>query len=278
MAVIRKLAFCVPLETIVLCPPLCAVQVDCSAEQGDARPLSELSLTQTLDERAAKDGKLSLEVKAVGRGLIPRLEDLVDLKFDDFEVTSVEDNKLSISKFDPDSPEPAVLSEHLWTVSLKDRHDASNRKDRTFQFATAQVEPKETFYQRYDDADLKAVEQTVVLVENYDTPVSPGYRLLASVVVGFFCVAGIAGYFIHRSRNSTITQSTSVWQVPEDITPFSVLTLLNSIEKNNGMPAHAHAELTHSIAQIERYYFANDADLVKPDLASEAHTWVGKAR
>ncbi len=263
---------------VVLPVETSAVQVDCSAERGDARPLNELSLTQTLDEREAKDGKLSLEVKAVGRGLIPRLEDLVDLKFDDFEVTSVEDNKLSVSKFDPDSPEPAVLSEHLWTVSLKDRHDASIRKDRTFQFATAQVEPKESFYQRYDDADLKAVEQTVVLVQNYDTPVSSGYRLLAWVVMGFLCLAGIAGYFIHRSRNSTVTQSAALWQVPEDITPFSVLTLLKSIEKNNGMPAHAHAELTHSIAQIERYYFANDADLVKPDLVSEAHTWVGKAR
>ncbi|MEJ7590443.1 MAG: hypothetical protein WKF77_02770, partial [Planctomycetaceae bacterium] len=255
-----------------------ALPVDCSVERGDLRPLSELSLTQTLDEREAKDGKLSLEVKAVGRGLIPPLEDLVDLKFDDFEVTNVEDNKLSVSKFDQDSPEPAVLSEHLWTVSLKDRNDASVRKDRTFQFASARVEPKESFYQRYDDADLKAVEQTVVLAQNYDTPVASGYKLLASIVIGFLCLAGIAGYFLYRSGTSTDTQSAALWQVPEDITPFSVLTLLKSIAKNNGMPAHAHAELTQSIAQIERYYFANDADLVKPDLVSEAHTWVGKAR
>ena len=217
-------------------------------------------------------------MKAVGRGLIPPLEDLVDLRFDDFEVTGVEDNKLSVSKFDPDSPEPAVLSEHLWTVSLKDRNDASVREDRTFQFASARVEPKESFYQRYDDADLKAVEQTVTLVQNYDKPVSSGYKLLGSIVVGLLCLAGIAGYFLYRSGTSAITQSAALWQVPEDITPFSVLTLLKSIEKNNGMPALAHAELTQSIAQIERYYFANDADLVKPDLVSEAHTWVGKAR
>ena len=255
-----------------------ALPVDCSVERGDLRPLSELSLTQTLDEREAKDGKLSLEVKAVGRGLIPPLEDLVDLKFDDFEVTGVEDNKLSVSKFDPDSPQPAVLSEHLWTVSLKDGNDASVRKDRAFRFASARVEPKETFYQRYDDADLKAVEQTVVLTQNYDKPVASDYRLLASVIVGFLCLAGIAGYFLYRSGTSAIPLSAALWQVPEDITPFSVLTLLKSIEKNNGMPAHAHAELTQSIAQIERYYFANDADQVQPDLVSEAHTWVGKAR
>ena len=263
---------------VVLPVETSAMPVDCSVERGDLRPLSELSLTQTLDEREAKDGKLSLEVKAVGRGLIPPLEDLVDLKFDDFEVTSVEDNKLSVSKFDPDSPALAVLSEHLWTVSLKDRNDASVQKDRTFQFASARVEPKESFYQRYDDADLKAVEQTVTLVQTYDKPVSSGYKLISSIAVGLLCLAGIAGYFLYRSRTSTITQSATLWQVPEDITPFSVLTLLKSIEKNNGMPAQAHAELTRSIAQIERYYFANDADLVKPDLESEAHTWVGKAR
>ena len=255
-----------------------ALPVDCSVERGDLRPLSDLSLTQTLDEREAKDGKLSLEVKAVGRGLIPPLEDLVDLKLDDFEVTGVEDNKLSVSKFDQDSPHPAVLSEHLWTVSLKDRNDASTLKDRTFKFASARIEPKETFYQRYDDADLKAVEQTVTLVQNYDQPVSSGYKLIGSIVVGFLCVAGLAGYFLYRSGTSTVTQSATLWHVPEDITPFSVLTLLKSIERNNGIPSQAHAELTQSIAQIERYYFANEADLVKPDLASEAHMWVGKAR
>ena len=255
-----------------------ALPVDCGAERGDARPVSELSLTQTLDEREAKDGKLSLEVKAVGRGLIPPLEDLVDLQLDDFEVISVEDNKLSVSKFDPDSPEPAVLSEHLWTVSLKDRHDASVRKDRTFSFAASRVEPRESFYQRYDDADLKTVEQTVTLVQDYDQPVSSGYKLIGSIVVGLLCLAGTAGYFLYRSKTSAITPSAALWQVPEDITPFSVLTLLKSIEKSNGMPADAHAELAQSIAQIERYYFANDADLVRPDLGSEARTWVGKAR
>ena len=56
-----------PIETDV-------IAIDAKAEHGPARPAEKIEVTQILDERQAKDGKLVLEVKAQSRGLPPRLE------------------------------------------------------------------------------------------------------------------------------------------------------------------------------------------------------------
>ena len=45
---------------------------------GDPRPVEKLTVTQTLDERQADKGKLILEVKADGVGLVPDLDELCD--------------------------------------------------------------------------------------------------------------------------------------------------------------------------------------------------------
>ena len=41
--------------------------------------IEKLQITQSLDERQAKDGKLILEVKATARGLVPDLETILDV-------------------------------------------------------------------------------------------------------------------------------------------------------------------------------------------------------
>lgn len=263
---------------VVLPVESAAIPIDCAQKRGDSRPLSDLSLTQTLDEREAKAGKLTLEVKAVARGLIPPLTDLVDLTFQDFEVTNIDDNKLSVAKFDEGSSQPVVLSEHLWTITLTDRSDRTASDARKFRFASALIEPKETLYQQYDDADLKSVEQEVTLQQLYDRPVSRNYLLAGSVFLALVFAAGLAAYYYLRSSSKPESVAATLWQVPEDITPFSVLTLLRNIEHHNGLPSHTRAELAQSISQIEGYYFASKNNVSEPDLAKEAHSWVGKAR
>ena len=263
---------------VVLPVESAAISVDCSPKRGDSRPLSNVGLTQTLDEREAKVGKLTLEIKAVGQGIIPPLEELVDLSFADFEVKNIDDNKLSVSKFDESSSEPVVLSQHLWTVTLQDRTDQAATTAREFQFASVKIEPRESLYQRYDDADLKAVEQIVTLEQTYDKPQTSRTFLYVGILFAIVCAAGVGAFFLwHRSPTSQ-PQAATNWHVPEDITPFSVLTLLKSIERNNGLSAQSKSDLTRSITQIERYYFADHRESSAPDLASEARTWVSKAR
>src|SRR5439155_2815593 len=55
--------------------------LDAKAKAPPARPLRKVSIIQTLDERQADKGKLILDVKASGLGLIGDVEELLKLDF-----------------------------------------------------------------------------------------------------------------------------------------------------------------------------------------------------
>ena len=253
-----------------------AIPLDCTPEIADQRPVEDLTITQTLDEREAAAGKLLLEIKAVGRGLVPDLQQLVELSFADFEVAAIEDNKLSVSKFDDAAREPAVLSERLWTVSLKDRRERTADEDRTFSFASARIEPKELLYQRFNDADLESVQQTLTLRQSYDQPP----RNLTAWILGFLLItsAAAAAWFLRRRQPQTAPTAGPRWQLPAEITPFSALSLLRDIQQKTSLPGSTASDLAVSIERIERWYFATSTPPApQPDLHAEVSSWIERA-
>src|SRR5262249_30097404 len=62
-----------------------AVVLNARVEKGEPRPARRFEITQTLDERQARAGKLVLEVKATAHGLVPDLGRLLALEPEDFE-------------------------------------------------------------------------------------------------------------------------------------------------------------------------------------------------
>jgi hypothetical protein len=66
--------------------------------------------------------------------------------------------------------------------------------------------------------------------------------------------------------------------VPEQVTPFTVLGLLEEIHQHNGLSDDGRRELAASIDRIERHYFARENGEAPPDLQEVAETWVRKAR
>src|SRR5690606_28434743 len=60
----------------VASPP---VPLDASRASPEPRPHENLEITQILDEREAKEGRLRLEIRATCNGLVPDLEQLLDL-------------------------------------------------------------------------------------------------------------------------------------------------------------------------------------------------------
>ncbi len=216
--------------------------------EGDTRPLKELSVTQTLDERQAKDGKLILEVKAVAKGLVPDLPKVVDVSFQDFDVESTEDNGLLISRFDPDSEEPIIVSERLWTLTLRDRKETAATTEKKFTFPASVGEPKEVVYQVYDDADLKAVEQTIALQAQYEPPASNAWIifLIVPVAIGL----GVIGWLVARRPVAQSEAMVTAFRVPEEVTPFTVLRLLKEIEQAGGIQANRKSDLSASITGL----------------------------
>ena len=123
------------------------IPVDASPAKGSVRPFEKLQLTQTLDERQAAQGKLIVEIKAAARGLVPDLDQLVSLDQPGFEREKIDDQGVSVTKFNQESPATVIDSERTWLVTY---HAApgQTKPPGLFRFASAKVDDAEQIFQR----------------------------------------------------------------------------------------------------------------------------------
>jgi hypothetical protein len=246
------------------------IPVDAAPARGAVRPYEKIQLIQTLDERQAKDGNLILEIKGVARGLVPDLDDILALDRAGFQVEKVDDQGLSVSKFDPDEA-TLIDSERTWLVSYRAAADQP-KPPATFRFASAKVDGAEMTYQRYVDADLAKVGPEVSLEERYE---QPRYAWLWWAGGGLLGLA-FAGVAIWKIRSGPKRAVALRYRMPEIVTPFSVLGLLREIQDRNGLPEPQMQELSGSIERIERHYFA-ESNGESVDLHELAETWIRRA-
>ncbi|TDJ72845.1 MAG: hypothetical protein E2O39_06005 [Planctomycetota bacterium] len=242
--------------------------IDASAPVGDERPFKKLTLTQNLNERHADEGKLILEVMASTNGLVPDLPAILDLAPEGFDVAAIEDQGVSVSKFDEE--EEGIVSDRTWTVTFQAQADLPARPD-SFAFGTPLVETVTSELYLYVDADLVPAEPIVALEQDYGEP----SRAWLLWIPGGLLAALVAFMGLRYARRPKAIASAR-FTVPEPITPFTVLGLLRDIEQNNGLAAERRRELTSEIASLERHYFVEPA-AVPPDLPSIAESWVGRA-
>ena len=65
------------------------------------------------------------------------------------------------------------------------------------------------------------------------------------------------------------------FEVPQEINPFTVLTVLRDIKQRNGIDDQKAEELSHSINRVEAYYFGrSDQEIASEDLKALAQRWV----
>jgi hypothetical protein len=250
-----------------------AVVIDAGPDHGTPRPLEDLQITQTLDERQAEEGKLIVEITATGRGLIPEIDQILDLQRDNFEVVSIDDRGVLPSAFDKESDEIRIVSDRSWTVEYRARQD---RKDLDrFVFATPKRDDTTARFQRYADADLVATEAEVSLEKAYG---SRDWRLLLWLIPLIVLVAA-GGVSAWRWKTQPAEIPDNRFQLPDEINPFTVLTLLNNIRRNNGIGDTEAGELQKSIEQVEARYFGTsetDGDAAD-DLEKLARRWAERA-
>ena len=203
---------------------------------------------------------------------MPDLDTIVTLDHPGFQVEKVDDQGVSVSKFDPDSEATRIDSERTWQVSFRAAEN-QEKPPATFRFAAAKVDGAELVYQRYVDADLAKV--------------GPGDLARGEVRAAAVCVARLGRrrtcwrLRLSRSRSGSCAPgprrvAVQRFQMPELVTPFSVLGLLREIQHKNGFSAPQSQELAGSIERIERHYFAQaDGDAI--DLRQVAETWIRRA-
>ncbi len=251
------------------------IPIDASSEAAEARPYENLAITEILDERQSSDGKLILEIKAQAQGLVPDLKDIMNVAPENFEVTSVDDEGVSVAQFDKEETIPTVISERNWIVSLESMSGLPE-KPKSFAFPEPEVDLKEVVYQRYVDADLATVTPLIRLEEEYG---KTDYRKLGLIfAVGFvllFFVIGLVAWLVSHFRRPKVQTK---MEVHENLSPFAAISILQEIYSNNGLSESKRGELKLAIDRMEEYYFGESPREEAPDLNSEVNRWTRQSR
>ncbi len=247
------------------------LSIDASQVKPEPRPVKDVQVIQTLDERQANKGQLFLEVKAQATGLLPDLDDLTGAVPAGFAVTKTDDQGLLVKKFAEDGTGNAILSERTWLLTLKGE-DGQAELPTSFTFPAVKLPTKATegtVFQRYVDADLAAVAQTVTLEALYGT------KRLAVSSTAFAGAAAVAGLVLAAvglvvARVLRPAAVAGGVRLPDTLTPFSVARLLTDVRPT--VPAARRAELDRDLEVVERGYFA-DGSGDRPDLRRVAEKW-----
>lgn len=248
-----------------------AMPLDASSKSPPQRPVQKVKLTQILDERKAVDGKLAIEVKASGLGIIGDIDSIVDNKIAGFKLEKVEDPGVAVVKFDEDTALNAVVSERNallhYTAATTD-----GVAPKQVRFPKALVPTSEIVYQRYNDADLVPAKEEVVLGEVYAAPKSMWWWLAIPAGIVLLLIAGIVAWLLLRQAETTAERPLAI---PENLTPFALLDLLEKVERKNGFTPDRQEQLRQTIAEVEHRYFSVDANgTAGPDLRRIAEEWV----
>lgn len=234
------------------------------------RPIGKLSVTQILDERQAGEGKLVLEIKASGQGLVPELDSIVSIAPDDFEISEIQDNGVSVSQFDPTTRKPTINSDRSWLVSLEAKPELAE-KPATFSFPQANVEIEDLIFQRYNDADLAVAEATIKLNADYGKR-SSAKTIWAVIGILSFGVAILVGVIGYRRRTPEAQENREI-VLTENISPFAAISMLQDIYDSDGVSDERKSELATTITKLEAHYFGFKPSESKPNVVEELQKW-----
>lgn len=256
----------IPIES----PPL---PIDASAAIAPARPCRDLRITQTLDERQATKGKLLLEVKATARGLLPKLDGLLDLAPDGFRVSQVDDQGVAVAEFDKEGDAVAVVCDRTIMVTLEGRTDLPALPT-TFRFGAARAADTTMEYQRFVDADLARVGPEIALEQHWGETDDSTWQRPALIGGGVLLLGLSLALLLRRLRRPRAVAAR--FRLPAELTPFTVIGLLRDIHHHNGLDEQQSGELFADIGHLERCYFADAAPADAPDLDAIARRWLAR--
>lgn len=245
-----------------------ALVVDAAPSKTPPRPFSELELVQTIDERQATEGKLILEIQAKAKGLVPNLDQILDLNFADLEVTRLEDQKASPTGFDGEAEGIQITSDRSWLVELQAKPGARLEE---FAFSQPKVAEVEMRCQQYQDADLIEAQPVVRLGAVYQR--TNWTQWLMWSVLGLGAVAIAVGGWVFSSRRPE-TVATREIEMPGEINPFTVLGVLQKVRRVRKLSDKQKEELDRDILQIQTSYFGRSGSTGELDLAQMVGKWV----
>lgn len=233
--------------------------LDAKDSDAGSRPCGNLALNVTMDEREWKDGKVVVEIQALGQGVIPALEKLFDYQREGFDVEVVDGN-LSVSQFVSDGKQRLPQADRNWQITY--RRKADLRGDVMFALPKLKegVTPASIEYKHYQDADLVTVDASQAAAGvKLSGEFGNGIRNTVLWALLAAAIAAVVVYFRRKKKvgDQEVTQSLSV---PADPTSFSTVAFLRRIQSTHGqaLSESENRALDKQIAEIEAGCFSRE--------------------
>jgi len=265
------------------------------AANAPPRPSQKVELTQTLDTRQFSiNGALSLEIKATATGLVPELNELLDLsalaKSVGIRQTNAHEG-LQVKELNTWGDRVAPRTERLWTLSLNGDTIRTAEGPVDFQFPQPKTKDVAAVYQTYKDMDLATLPQPsvrlgrsvaaaaggVVLKPARNPYLWPGIGAGAALLVGALLFA-----LLKRSVSDSERplRARDVFKMPADVDGFAVVALLRRLHTSPLVTLREpqRQELQQDLQRVQHTCFgSNGSKMTETDLRSLAEKWLRAA-
>ncbi|MBX9737319.1 MAG: hypothetical protein K2X32_10380 [Phycisphaerales bacterium] len=269
------------------------VLIDARGQKSAPAALADVAVEQVLDDRgvvltsASPSGgapgagpgdaqsAVRLEVRAKAKGLVPALDQVIDMKsLGSATVDRVDDQGLNIADLDTAGESVVPVSERVWIVHLTPKPGESE-----FRFPSVLDTKAKVALKRYADADIVEAKPTVAMA---GTSSGGGAWLMSGAFVVLVLGGGAAWLFARSRRSVSDGPILARFKVPESLTPFSAVATLRKIETTSdaALSGEQRRELTNVIGELEAKYFGPgsvERDVRTAELRTIVQGWVDRA-
>ena len=256
------------------------------------RPATKLEVTQTLDTRQYPlNGGLSLEIAATASGLVPELEDLVDLgpltrlaKIRQVTATDA----LMVKELNTWGEKVAPRSERRWSITLDGDAIRAADKATDLPFPPLKAADAAVVWRTYQDIDPVVLQKPSVLLERakvapgagYVPPVAEDYSAYLYGAGGALLAA--AAWFVLRRRDAgpRPPRARDVFRMPAAVDGFAVVALLRKLGASPlvRFTEAQQSELRQDIERVQAGCFGGATTLAESDLKALADKWLRRLR
>ena len=257
------------------------------------RPAGRVEVTQTLDTRQfAINGQLNLDIHATGTGLVPDLDDLVDLEIVK-RVAAVRQvgagEGLQIKELNTWGEQVTPRSERHWVISLDGDKIRAADSATEVPFAPLKNTANGAVWRTYEDQDLKVLPKASVRLDRQQAlpgtgaipsvPTSPWFwPSLGSIVA----LLGLGLFFGLRSgpKGPVAPLARDVFKMPTDVDGFAAAAFLRRYGASPLIDLNAaqKGELGQDLARIQVGCFNGASTLGEPELRTILQKWLKQLR
>lgn len=256
------------------------------------RPADKVEVTQTLDTRQfAINGSLSLEVAATASGLVPELEDLLDLAplatvAKVRQVTSID--PLMVKELNTWGEKVAPRTERRWSITVDGDAIRAADKATDVPFPTVKAANTTTVWRTYQDIDPVVLSKASVLLDRvkvaqgagYVPPVTEDYSTY--LYIGLAAVTAFVVWLTLRKRDTgpRPPRARDVFKLPATIDGFAVVALLRKLGTSPlvKFTTAQKADLQQDIERVQTGCFGGTTTLSPADLKTVAEKWLRQLR